>query len=170
MNKIDIVKRAKIFWSGRSQAVRLPKEFRFDGAEVTIRRQGNAIILEAPKADDTPGTDEWAWLDQLEPLDADVIAATEEDEGPFEDRPERDQLRRALATLLRLNIRKMFAVQRCSCRARKMRWSKTSSSVCTLLLRHSSTKMLRCIAIRFLRCVQYAKSNMSATWAGATQT
>ena len=90
MNKIDIVKRAKIFWSGRSQAVRLPKEFRFDGAEVTIRRQGNAIILEAPKADDTPGTDEWAWLDQLRPLDADVIAATEEDEGPFEDRPERD--------------------------------------------------------------------------------
>ena len=29
---------AKIFWSDRSQAVRLPKEFRFDTAEVRIRR------------------------------------------------------------------------------------------------------------------------------------
>ena len=32
--------------NGRSQAVRLPKEFRFEGAEVEIRRDGDAIILE----------------------------------------------------------------------------------------------------------------------------
>jgi antitoxin VapB len=38
--------RAKVFWSGRSQAVRLPKEFRFDTETVLIRREGNAIILE----------------------------------------------------------------------------------------------------------------------------
>jgi antitoxin VapB len=31
---------AKIFWSGLSQAVLLPKEFRFDGDSVAIRRQG----------------------------------------------------------------------------------------------------------------------------------
>jgi len=37
---------AKIFWSGRSQAVRLPKSFRFDAEEVRIRRNGNAVILE----------------------------------------------------------------------------------------------------------------------------
>ncbi len=37
---------AKIFWTGRSQAVRLPKEFRFEGDVVNIRRQGNAVILE----------------------------------------------------------------------------------------------------------------------------
>lgn len=47
---------AKVFWSGRSQAVRLPKEFRFDCEEVRIRRQGNAIILE-------PITSDWDWLD-----------------------------------------------------------------------------------------------------------
>jgi len=35
---------AKLFWSGRSQAVRLPKEFRIDGSEVRIRRHGAAII------------------------------------------------------------------------------------------------------------------------------
>lgn len=38
--------RAKVFWTGRSQAVRLPKEFRFDAEEVTVRRAGNAIVLE----------------------------------------------------------------------------------------------------------------------------
>jgi antitoxin VapB len=39
-------KRAKVFWSGRSQAVRLPQEFRFEGDEVLIRREGSAVILE----------------------------------------------------------------------------------------------------------------------------
>lgn len=37
---------ARVFWSGRSQAVRLPKEFRFDVERVSIRREGNCIILE----------------------------------------------------------------------------------------------------------------------------
>ncbi|THB77122.1 MAG: antitoxin [Desulfobacteraceae bacterium] len=39
---------AKIFMSGRSQAVRLPKEFRFEGKEVYIRRVGDQVIL-SPK-------------------------------------------------------------------------------------------------------------------------
>ena len=38
--------RAKIFQNGRSQAVRLPKEFRFAGTEVSIRREGESVILE----------------------------------------------------------------------------------------------------------------------------
>jgi antitoxin VapB len=38
--------RAKVFWSGRSQAIRLPKEFRVDTDEVLIRRDGARIILE----------------------------------------------------------------------------------------------------------------------------
>ncbi|MEM6275112.1 MAG: type II toxin-antitoxin system VapB family antitoxin [Myxococcota bacterium] len=37
--------RAKIFKNGRSQAVRLPKEFRFEGDEVEISRSGDAVIL-----------------------------------------------------------------------------------------------------------------------------
>lgn len=39
-------KTAKIFWTGRSQAVRLPKEFRFPGNTVSVRRKGKAVILE----------------------------------------------------------------------------------------------------------------------------
>ncbi len=38
--------KAKIFKHGRSQAVRLPKEFRLPGKEVRVRRVGNAIVLE----------------------------------------------------------------------------------------------------------------------------
>jgi antitoxin VapB len=36
---------AKIFYSGNSQAVRLPKEYRFTGSEVGIKKTGNAVIL-----------------------------------------------------------------------------------------------------------------------------
>ena len=38
--------RARVFWSGRSQAVRLPKAFRLDTKEVTIRRDGEKLVLE----------------------------------------------------------------------------------------------------------------------------
>lgn len=49
---------AKLFWSGRSQAVRLPKEFRMEGDEVHIRKQGSAVILE-------PLATDWQWLDDI---------------------------------------------------------------------------------------------------------
>ncbi len=37
---------AKLFWNGRSQAVRLPKEFRFEGDQVRVTRMGAGILLE----------------------------------------------------------------------------------------------------------------------------
>ena len=36
---------AKIFINGRSQAVRLPKEFQFSGKDVLIQKVGDAVIL-----------------------------------------------------------------------------------------------------------------------------
>jgi len=36
---------AKVFMTGRSQAIRLPKEFRFEGTEVEIFRRGDEVIL-----------------------------------------------------------------------------------------------------------------------------
>lgn len=39
---------AKIFQSGNSQAVRLPKEFRFDSDEVGIKRVGTVVVLYDP--------------------------------------------------------------------------------------------------------------------------
>jgi antitoxin VapB len=44
---------AKVFMSGRSQAVRLPKEFRVDASELTIRKEGDSLVL-------TPISNDWA--------------------------------------------------------------------------------------------------------------
>jgi len=72
---------AKIFKSGRSQAVRLPKEFRFEGTEVRIRRKGSAVILE-------PISNSWSWLDAVcSPVDIDFEQAALEHPGD-QDRPE----------------------------------------------------------------------------------
>lgn len=78
---------AKLFWSGRSQAVRLPKEYRFEGTEVRIRRQGRAIVLE-PVAHEM---DEWAWLDRIKgPLDEDFVRAALDRPVDHPPRPELD--------------------------------------------------------------------------------
>jgi antitoxin VapB len=37
---------AKLFWNGRSQAVRLPKEFRFEGDRVRVSRMGAGVLIE----------------------------------------------------------------------------------------------------------------------------
>ncbi len=39
------MKTAKVFRSGNSQAVRIPKEFQLEGQEVEIRRRGDTLIL-----------------------------------------------------------------------------------------------------------------------------
>ena len=42
---------AKLFMNGRSQAVRLPREFRFEGTEVRVRRFGLGLLLEPVAVD-----------------------------------------------------------------------------------------------------------------------
>jgi antitoxin VapB len=42
---------AKLFRNGRSQAIRLPKEFRFSGDTVRIRRMGNGVFVEPVVSD-----------------------------------------------------------------------------------------------------------------------
>ena len=43
-----MISTAKLFMHGRSQAVRLPKEFRFEGSEVRVSKVGDKVILEPP--------------------------------------------------------------------------------------------------------------------------
>ena len=43
------MKTAKVFKSGNSQAVRIPKEFHLEGEEVEIRRKGGSLILRSKK-------------------------------------------------------------------------------------------------------------------------
>jgi antitoxin VapB len=52
---------AKLFKHGRSQAVRLPKEFRFKGREVRVTKVGDRVILEPMEA---PGPMPWKIIDQ----------------------------------------------------------------------------------------------------------
>jgi len=67
---------AKLFSNGRSQAVRLPKEFRFEGTEVSVRREGDAVILEPLKPQAWPRGYWRRWgkasreLEPVEPLAA----------------------------------------------------------------------------------------------------
>jgi antitoxin VapB len=51
---------AKLFRNGRSQAVRLPKEYRFAGDRVRVRRMGAGLLLE-PMVDDVD-----AWFAELD--------------------------------------------------------------------------------------------------------
>ncbi len=69
--KRGVAETAKVFTHGGSQAVRLPKAFRFEGTEVRIRRDGDAVILEPKLAERRrPRTDAewkafWARIDAL---------------------------------------------------------------------------------------------------------
>lgn len=61
------MKTAKLFQNGQSQAVRLPKEFRFEGDEVIIKRSGNAVVL-------IPANHSWDVLaDSLDKFSADFM-------------------------------------------------------------------------------------------------
>jgi antitoxin VapB len=61
MAKTDV---AKLFQNGRSQAVRLPREFRFEGDRVRIRRVAQGVLLE-PLIPDTA-----RWFEELDGLNS----------------------------------------------------------------------------------------------------
>jgi antitoxin VapB len=68
---------AKVFMTGRSQAVRLPKEYRLTGDSVHIKRLGNAIVL-------TPKTgNRWAGLfAALDEFPRDFALERNQDQSP----------------------------------------------------------------------------------------
>ena len=72
LRRADGCKTARIFMNGRSQAVRLPKEFRFDTDKVAIRRQGDSVIL-------SPVYEDWDdYLENAPSVGADFVAAVAE--------------------------------------------------------------------------------------------
>jgi len=72
---------AKLFWNGKSQAVRLPKAFRFTSQQVYIKRVGAAVIL-------LPYQNTWQSL--VESLDLFSPDFLEQREQPLP--PERDEM------------------------------------------------------------------------------
>ncbi|MBW2370372.1 MAG: AbrB/MazE/SpoVT family DNA-binding domain-containing protein, partial [Deltaproteobacteria bacterium] len=39
-------RRVRLFRNGRNQAIRIPREFEFEGDEAILRREGNRLIME----------------------------------------------------------------------------------------------------------------------------
>ena len=74
---------AKLFENGNSQAVRLPKEYRFEGSKVYIHKLGNAVVL-------IPEQESWQSLIESIPLFSDDFMVTRDQpeaqhrEQPFE--------------------------------------------------------------------------------------
>jgi antitoxin VapB len=69
---------AKLFKNGGSQAVRLPKEFRFEGSRVFIKKVGDAVVL-------LPHSDSWQVLfDSLDQFTDDFM--TSRDQPDLQDR------------------------------------------------------------------------------------
>jgi antitoxin VapB len=58
---------AKLFRNGRSQAVRLPREYRFEGDRVRVRRVGEGVLLEPVIADTAQ------WFAELDRLNSQLI-------------------------------------------------------------------------------------------------
>ncbi len=66
------MKTAKLFQNGQSQAVRLPKEFRFEGEEVFIKKNGNVVML-------IPVVHSWdSMLGSLDKFSADFMSEREQ--------------------------------------------------------------------------------------------
>jgi virulence-associated protein VagC len=54
----DVIEgRGKVFWTGRSQAIRIPRAFRVSTTEVKVRKQGSSLVLEPVELE----TDENGW-------------------------------------------------------------------------------------------------------------
>ncbi|BDV32730.1 type II toxin-antitoxin system antitoxin VapB [Methylocystis iwaonis] len=77
--------KAKLFWSGRSQAVRLPKDYRIEADEVRIRRRGDTIILE-------PIPKDWTWLDTLAGTLSEDFLEEGREQPPIQERPDLDSV------------------------------------------------------------------------------
>ncbi|HBH74385.1 MAG TPA: AbrB/MazE/SpoVT family DNA-binding domain-containing protein [Synechococcales bacterium UBA10510] len=70
---------AKLFQSGRSQAVRLPKEYRFQGSEVAVKHFGNGVLL-------LPIEDPWQLLEAgLEAFEPGFVLSREQPEQQMRD-------------------------------------------------------------------------------------
>ena len=80
--------RAKLFTHGGSQAVRLPKAFRFEGTEVCIRKEGEAVILEPVVGERRRTPEEWAaFWKTIDDLGPSTLEAPERDRTPWRDPP-----------------------------------------------------------------------------------
>jgi antitoxin VapB len=78
--------RAKLFVNGRSQAVRLPKEFRFEGNEVRVRRALGGVLLEAVEPKQKPWSTATELFERLAAYGGDPIFPEGREQPEFQER------------------------------------------------------------------------------------
>ncbi len=71
---------AKLFWNGRSQAVRLPKQFRFEGDRVRVRRMGAGILIEPFREAESESYEQW--LARIDALRGDAFLPEDRNQEP----------------------------------------------------------------------------------------
>jgi antitoxin VapB len=92
MTRPDTARKVSIFRNNRNQAIRLPKDFEFQGVtELTIERQGDTILLRPVRPD-------WLSLMEEPPADADFLNERPDliEEGRFSLNEERKHKRRGV--------------------------------------------------------------------------
>jgi antitoxin VapB len=78
--------RARVFKNGRSRAVRIPKEFEFEGDEVTIRREADGSLTLVPARRERSPQEILAWLRKQPKLEeADFPQLDDSDMGPLDE-------------------------------------------------------------------------------------
>jgi antitoxin VapB len=78
--------RARVFKNGRSRAVRIPKEFEFEGDEVTVRQEEDGSLTLVPDRREKSPREIVEWLRRQPPLgDEDFPVVDDSDMGPLDD-------------------------------------------------------------------------------------
>ena len=62
----EAARKVRLFWNNRNQAVRIPRDFEFDGDEVMLRKEGERLVIEP-----APTTTLVEFLETAKPLDLD---------------------------------------------------------------------------------------------------
>ena len=79
------IRSARLFRNGRSQAVRIPREFEFEGSDVTIRRDGpGRLLIEGHQVGMTPA-EFFQWLGSLGPINEPWEDPTDDDLLPLDE-------------------------------------------------------------------------------------
>jgi len=77
-------RRARVFRNGRSRAVRIPKEFEFEGDEVTIRKEADGSIRLVPDRKQMSPRELVEWL-KANPAESDFPEMDDSDMLPLDD-------------------------------------------------------------------------------------
>ena len=84
LDKFKNEQRARVFRNGRSRAIRIPKEFEFEGDEVTIRKEPDGTLTLVPDKRKMSPRELVDWLRAQPPLDEELPEIEDLPPDPFD--------------------------------------------------------------------------------------